>query len=244
MNFVQGTLILGTLGLVYGPLAPYGMTGPQEEQHETQTPEMDLRDVAKSAKISLLDAMKAAAKAQDGTIVEAGLEGEITGKKREVFYEIMILDRADKLHEIKIDPASGAVTASGVEEDQEEVGEFKAAIRNGEIGLAQLIEKASSIIKGQPVSAGLEMEKEGPECEIVFANSRYLIEANLETRAGHLVDLELKKNGDDEREEHSHEEHEDKHDRSGGSKEKKDDDGDEGEEGEQEEEHEEGSRKR
>lgn len=243
MQYVQSTLILATFGLIYGPLSSVSNALPQKALHTAQAKmqHMDLRDVVKLSKVSLLDAMKAAAQVQTGTIVEAGLEGEVSGKKREVFFEIMILDKKGSLHEVKINPGSGAVLDNGTEEDQEEAKEFHTALRHSELDLGQLIQKASTIIKGQPVSAALKMEEDGAECEIVFANSRYLIEASMETRAGHLVDLELRKDGDEESEENSEENDHEDGNRRGGSQADEDDEGEEREEekGEEQDEEEE-----
>jgi len=251
MQYVQGTLILATIGLIYGPMSSVSNTLPQKALHtaqakmqEAKMQEMDLRDVVKLSKVSLLDAMKAAAQVQTGTIVEAGLEGEVTGKKREVFFEIMILDKKGSLHEVKIHPGSAAVLDNGTEEDQEEAKEFQTALRHTELDLGQLIQKASTIIKGQPVSAALKMEEDGAECEIVFVNSRYLIEASMETRAGHLVDLELRKDGDEESEENAEENDHEEGNRRGGSQVDEDDEGEEQEEekGEEQDEEEEDER--
>jgi uncharacterized membrane protein YkoI len=192
------------------PLAPTAQPAPDtrspqptrvEDEHE-----MDPRDVVQHAKISLRDAIARALAAQPGRAVEAELEGEADDGEIDVVYEVVVLTENGELVEVLIDPKSGALRPTVEDEDDDEAEEddeaedddedeiagLRTALRHAEFDLATLIEKAESFVKGTPVAAELEFEDGSPLCEVAFVHTRYVIEVEIEGRAGHLIEVELR----------------------------------------------------
>ena len=166
----------------------------------------DPRDLVGKAKLSLLQAMAAATAACPGAAVQAELEGETDDGKLVVFFEVMIVGADGHLHEVRIDPASGGVLSNEdvtaeADEDGENDGEahelaaFRATLRHAELTLPALVQKAAEIVNGTPVAAELELEHGGPVCDLRIVHGRYLIQAEVEARAGHLTELELVRDG-------------------------------------------------
>ena len=105
--------------------AHQGGAGGANSDEGDDEQELDVRDVAAEAKVSLVDAVRAAHAARPGKIVEAELEGEVEGGIRAVFYEMTIVDDG-KAFEVKVDAATGKVTSVEVEDDAEEAAEMLA----------------------------------------------------------------------------------------------------------------------
>lgn len=212
--------------LTFAPTAPDAPRRGLLQEHE-----LDVRDLAPQAKISLRDAIGKALAAQPGRAVEAELECEVDAGKRDFFYEVMVLTAEGKLFEVRIDPVQGGVKGKSEAEDYEnEIPGFAAALRHSELDLAALVERAESILKGTPVAAELEYERGGPECSVAFVQTRYVLEATLEARAGHLLELEREDervwNGDGE-DDRDYDDEEDDDDHQDGDEEGEDEDEDE-----------------
>ncbi|MBK8978512.1 MAG: PepSY domain-containing protein [Planctomycetes bacterium] len=218
----------------------------------------DPRDAVLATKIELREAIRIALDARPGTAVEAELES--TGDEHEeaeeheegeeheheggqLVYEIVIL-AGDELYEVTVDPQSGKVLGNEEDDDaeEEEVAEFRRVLRHTEKSLAELVGAAQEVIHGKAVTAKLEIDDGQPVCEVVLAHSRYLIEVDVEGRAGHIVDLELydelggeegEHHGrggdeDDDEEAEEDEEHEHPHGHRGEGDDDDDDDDDDG----------------
>lgn len=160
----------------------------------------DPRDIVGQARISLAEAIGKAVAARPGAVVQAELEGETDDGKTVVFFEVMVVGQDGNLYELKLDPVSGEVRSNeeAGDDEEEELAEFRAVLRHSELGVAQLIAKAGEVITGQAVKADLELEHGQPLCEVTIVHGRYLIEAKLEGRAGHLVELELASAADEQ----------------------------------------------
>ncbi|MCA8978158.1 MAG: PepSY domain-containing protein [Planctomycetes bacterium] len=186
----------------------------------------DPRDIIGKARISLAEAIGKASAVRPGAVVQAELEGETEDGKTVVFFEVMVLGKDGNLYELKLDPASGEIQSNeeAGDDEEEELAEFRAVLRHCELGVLQLIAKAGEVVNGHAVKAGLELEHGQPLCEITIVNGRYLIEAKLEARAGHLVELELASGAGESCEEHGEEGDDEEADR--------DDEGEEEEEAE------------
>lgn len=155
----------------------------------------DVRDLVGSARISLHDAIGKALAARPGRVVEAELEGESSAEgKSEVFFEVLVLTGDDELVEVRLDVQDGKVISSheADAEEHEEVAGFAAALRHSERTLDQLVTAAEAVVKGTPVRASLEFDDGSPVCTVALVNTRWVIEAELEGRAGHLVDIDLR----------------------------------------------------
>jgi hypothetical protein len=195
--------LLGTCA-VLGQSEPAAAT-PSTEQVDHADP----RDIVGKAKISLADAIGRALAACPGAAVEADLEGEIVNGAMSPFFEVMVVGKDGMLHEVKLDPASGAIQSNEAASDADEIEElaaFRAVLRHTELGLVGLLGKVGEVVNGYPVKAALEFEDGQPHCEVVVVHGRYLIEAKLEARAGHLLELELLAAGDEQDEEQGEEE--------------------------------------
>ncbi|MBK9386956.1 MAG: PepSY domain-containing protein [Planctomycetes bacterium] len=153
----------------------------------------DPRDLAPHTKVSLREAVEKAVAAKPGRAFEAELELWIEGEQHGLAYEVELLGPHGELFEVSIDAATGAVRSAEQEEaedDDDELREARRALRHCELDLAALIAKGEELAKGSAVAAALEFD-DGPVCELLFANGRYLIEMELEGRAGHLLEIEL-----------------------------------------------------
>jgi uncharacterized membrane protein YkoI len=174
--------------------------------------EMDVRDAVAHAKISLVDAIQKALAAQPGRAVEAELEGEADDGEVEVSFEVLILTAGGELVEVEIDAADGSVLEQEEAEDEEdELPGIRAALRHSEHDLLTLVEKAAGYVKGIAVEAELEFDDGQPVCEVAFVNTRFVIEVEVEGRAGHLLEIEVRAEdaeGEDEYEDEGEEEDE------------------------------------
>jgi uncharacterized membrane protein YkoI len=175
----------------------------------------DPRDFASRAKISLRDAVAAALEARPGRAVEAELEmeDEEDGARRLV-YSIDVVTE-DGLYDVDVDPTSGAVLSNEREDDEDdELRAYREVLRHAEKSLVDLADSAGSLIRGQVVSAEFELDDGQPVAEVLLVNGRYLIEAAVEARAGHVVELELEgalgweDDGDDEGADEDDDDHE------------------------------------
>jgi hypothetical protein len=189
-------------GVAIVGVQPAGMSGgaammPGEEAEI----ELDPRDLVASLEVSLHDAIVAAERAVKGTAVEAEIEVFHGGQSFVIFYDVDILTKSGRLHDVLVSARTGKVEHTEAETDAEAAAEARAyrrVLRHSEKSLAELVESASGIVHGTPVAAGFETD-EGPVCEVLVVNDRYLIEAEFETRAGHLIGLELENDwGDDD----------------------------------------------
>jgi len=197
-------------------LAAMAEEDDDDEEEADEVEELDLRDVAPYAKISLSKAVELALAAQPGMAVEAGIEGEVDEGELAVFFEVMVVGQDRQLYEVKLAPADGKLLSKSIEngaEERAELREFREALRHTERSLVQMIASAEGLVHGQAVSAALEMEEYGPECEVQLAQGRYLVEVDVEGRAGHIVGIELAgydehEGGDaDEEKGYDHEDH-------------------------------------
>jgi uncharacterized membrane protein YkoI len=171
--------------------------------------EMDVRDAVAHAKISLVDAIRSALVAQPGRAVAAELEGEAEDGEVEVSFEVLILTAGGALVEVEIDAEDGSVLEQEAAEDEEdELPGIRAALRHSEHDLLTLVEKAAGYVKGIAVEAEFEFDDGQPVCEVAFVNTRCVIEVEVEGRAGHLLEIELRAEdaeGEDEEEEENEE---------------------------------------
>jgi hypothetical protein len=161
----------------------------------------DPRDVVSKAQIALADAIGRALVVCPGAAVEADLEGEMEKGVMSIFFEVMVVGKDGLLHEVKLDPVSGAILSNEAASDAgeiEDLAAFRAVLRHTEIGLVGLLGKVGGVVNGQPVKAALKLEHGQPECQVTIVNGCCLIDAKLEARAGHLLELELSSAGEKE----------------------------------------------
>ncbi|MCA9322902.1 MAG: PepSY domain-containing protein [Planctomycetes bacterium] len=202
---VVACLLMPMLGSAGAPLV---------EDHEE-----DPRDLSAQATVSLTAALGTALEAVPGQAVEIELESAKTASGRTIYFDVVILTPEGKLREVAVDARSGAVIKAPDEseareededdegdeddedededDDEDEVRAYRRVLRHAELTLAQLVEKASLVVKGSPVEAAFETD-ELASCEVLFANSRYVIEVDLETRAGHITEMGLHEPDEDD----------------------------------------------
>jgi uncharacterized membrane protein YkoI len=145
--------------------------------------ELDVRDVAGEAHVTLLQAIRTAHAAQPGKVVEAELEGEIEKGVRSVAYEVMVVD-GDRVLEVKVDPASGKVVSVEPEAEAKEIAELKAlaaSIPAGTQGLGDFVVRAEkSAPHAQSVKAEFEVEDGRLNCEVVMLRDGKRIELDVD----------------------------------------------------------------
>lgn len=177
---------LGALfALVLAALGACAHHGREEASRESgdDEQELDVRDVAGEAKVSLVDAIRAAHAARPGRIVEAELEGEVEHGVRSVFYELTVVADGG-VFEVKVDAATGAVSSVEAEDDAKEAAELKelaATIPAGSQGIGDLVLRAESLAAGaRAVKAEYEVEHGRSSCEVVLLRGRELLEADVD----------------------------------------------------------------
>ncbi|MEM9379700.1 MAG: PepSY domain-containing protein [Planctomycetota bacterium] len=85
----------------------------------------------------------------------------------------------------------GRVVEIELEDDPDEPTEMRALLDAVEVELRDLVGAALAVVNGRATSAELELEDDGPVCEIELASGAYLIEVEVDARSGALLDLEL-----------------------------------------------------
>ncbi|MCK5942754.1 MAG: PepSY domain-containing protein [Planctomycetes bacterium] len=188
---------LATLTLLGGRLAtePVGPSDSLLVRARHDGRHVDVRDLVAEVKVSLAQAVAVALETSPGKVVEAELEGEREDGKVDVFYEVMIVGIGGSLHEVKVDPHSGRVRSTEDATEKEgggsELAEFQQILRHCELDVGGILKKAEAIVRGIPAKVELGWEDGQPVFEVQVVNGRYLIDAELEARAGHLIELEL-----------------------------------------------------
>jgi hypothetical protein len=138
--------------------------------------ELDVRDLAAEAKVSLKDAMATAVKAKPGRVVSAVLAGRSRGTERRTSFDVAIVAEG-KPWLVEIDPALGSVIAIELMTDAEESGPaMKAAamLKDGTPPLYAAIDAASIVVKGKPVAIGWQPGPAGLRCEVRLVEQRYM----------------------------------------------------------------------
>lgn len=122
---------------------------PESAEHadskEAKEQEINAREVAPEASVRLLDALHAALAARPGEAIEAELEGEIDNGKREVAFEVAIVDVLGVAWSVVVDPASGKVTKAEKEDEADEIKEIaekQDAAGASHLKLGGLLERA------------------------------------------------------------------------------------------------------
>ncbi|MCC6286027.1 MAG: PepSY domain-containing protein [Phycisphaerales bacterium] len=192
-RILWATLAVGTaLGTSADLFGSYGQ--PEDERDEVA---VDPRDAMDLVRIGLGEAIERAMRGRDARAVKASLECTRSEHGIAAVYEVDLLMPNHALLEVLISPTSGDVLGTEEETDADEASMFAGVLRHSERSLSELLRAAEEIVKGRAIAIELEPD-DGPECDVMFVNSRYLIEVGLETRAGHVIELELVPQWDDE----------------------------------------------
>lgn len=191
------------------PVAPAPSAAPAPAVDDDGDP----RDLIGQAEVGLLDAIEKALGARSGKAVEAELEAEGDAGQRRLIWSVDVVHEG-ALFDVEVDARSGEVLGTEQEDDAGELRNYREALRHSELDLATLVGRAMQVVHGHPAAAILEFDDGGPECEVLVVNGgRYLIEVEVEGRAGHLLELELasgheEESDDDDEHEHEHEDDE------------------------------------
>lgn len=153
----------------------------------------DPRETARAARLSLREAIARARVAQAGRVVEVELESE-DGR---LVFEVDLVS-VDGLHEIDIDARTGALVEIELEDDPEELAEMRALLDAVEVELRDLVGAALGVVNGRATSAELELEDDGPVCEIELASGPYLLEVEVDAKTGALLEVELEEPDDED----------------------------------------------
>lgn len=171
-----------------------------DEDDEDNEPS-DLRDLLPQAKLTLQQAITNALKVCPGQAVEACIERMDADEGAALAFGVTIVGHDAKLHEIALSVMDGALIEDEVESNPRELSAFQRVLRHSEVSLADLISASGKLVIGQPGKAELEWEGINPLCEVTLINGRNLVEVTLESRAGHIVELQLADFDADESEE-------------------------------------------
>lgn len=153
----------------------------------------DPRDFGGQAQISLQDAIHKALAVRPGEAVEAELELEDRGGTIHVLYEVEIV-APDGLYGVSIHAQTGAILEHEKDDDrsaEEELEWYRQILRHSEKSLRDLVAAAESVVRGQAVSATMEVDDGHPICEVALTNDRYILGVALEARAGHAIEVEM-----------------------------------------------------
>lgn len=160
--------------------------GGESEGGDGDERELDVRDVVGDARVTLRQAVDAALAARPGDAIEAELEGEEEGGRREIEWEVAILDAEGTLWDVSVDAATGQVVEverADDRDDVEEAAEILEALGANHLRLADLVDRAGTS-HGTAVEA--EFDEDEPEAEVVFVRGRELVEVDLDARTGEV----------------------------------------------------------
>jgi hypothetical protein len=150
----------------------------------TAAGDRDLRDLLPTAKVSLTKAVAASLEAQPGQVVEAALERE-----ESLVWEVKVVGMDGHQHELTWAAMDGRLIEDEVDDD--ELTRFRELLRHSELTLVGLVDAAGGLVQGQPAAALMGFDDGGPLCEVLIVKDRYLVDVDVEARAGHIVDIEL-----------------------------------------------------
>ncbi len=137
---------------------------------------LDVRDLAAEAKVSLKDAMAAAVKAKPGRVVSAVLAGRSRGTERRTSFDVAIVAEA-KPWLVEIDPVLGSVIAVELMTDAEESGpalKAAAVLKDTTPSLETALDAAAIVAKGKPVAVGWQPGADALRCEVRLVEQRYV----------------------------------------------------------------------
>jgi uncharacterized membrane protein YkoI len=109
---------------------------------------------AKAAKITAADAITAALKNTPGTAVSADLDGE-DDEGTSLVWDVDVLSKGGTWHSVQVDPGTGKVLGSHIEQDDaDDTAEVRAALKGTSVSAAEAAKAAAA--KGEVTSVDLD----------------------------------------------------------------------------------------
>ncbi len=197
MRSVLTIAVCASLGLASCSSPRHDETKPKPAEsvakaEEAEEDELDVRDLAAEAKVSLGQALETAMHAYPaGVPVEAELEGEMEDGKRSVAYEVAFVNAAGtEVHVVKVDHVTRAVIESEKEDDPKEAAEAfdrrKAAGAHPQ-RLLDLLHRAAQHASGAAVSVSFSRKRTG-EAKVTFVKDRAKTSVTLDVETGKLLE--------------------------------------------------------
>ncbi len=149
--------------------------------------ELDVCDAAVDQKITLPVAIAAAVVGHQGEVADAAVEGTVTGGKRDVYVDVMLIDAAGAATQVKVNPIDGKVIGAQQEEDAVEAAKLGAVLKRlapGHLSLADLVGRASAGGTGKAVDATFAMKGDAVVAQVRILDGKDLKQVTLDTKSG------------------------------------------------------------
>lgn len=163
-----------------------------KEGEKAKEQEIDVREVAPESKIRLLDALHAALAARPGEAIEAELEGEIENGKREVAFEVAIVDEHGVAWSVAVDPATGKVASVAKEDEADEIKEIaekRDAAGASHLKLGGLLERAMKRAPGAtPVKISFSGAKAPGKARAKLLRGDKDVKVTLDAKTGEIIE--------------------------------------------------------
>ncbi len=185
-------LVLSAAGCALLVTASCASNRGGSDAKESKEQELDVRDVAPEAKVRLLDALHAALAARPGEAIEAELEGEVENGKREVSFEVAIVDESGTAWTVKVDPATGKVASVEKEDEADEIKEIaekREAAGRERRKLGGLLERAmKQVPHGTPVKVSFSGNKAPGRARAKLLREHDEVTLTLDAKTGEVVE--------------------------------------------------------
>jgi Peptidase propeptide and YPEB domain len=170
-------------------LVTLAAVGRTQEEAEHAPDAGSVHALAAKARISMRTALAAAQKKVPGRAAAVELEAS----NEHVAWEVMVVARDGRLHEVMIDAISGKLLSDAEEKDPEDLGQlpgYVAGLKSSRVGLGDLVARAGRYLKGVPVEATMGRDGVG---EVVVSNTGQLLVARVNGRGQDLLALGVKR---------------------------------------------------
>jgi uncharacterized membrane protein YkoI len=159
---------------------------------EREADELDVRDLAAEAKVSLGQALETAMHAYPaGEPVAAELEGDTEGGKRSVAYEIAFVNAAGtEVHVVKVDHVTRKVVSSEKEDEADEAAEAMDRMKSAGAHrqrLLDLLHHAAQHASGAAVSVEYSRKHAG-QAKVTFVKDHAETSVTLDAATGKVIE--------------------------------------------------------
>jgi len=202
MRFTPALVVCASLGLASCACPQKDEVKPAEktagtstaktEGEEKEADELDVRDLAAEAKVSLGQALETAMHAYPaGDPVAAELEGDAEGGKRSVAFETAFVNaQSGEVFVVKVDHVTRKVISSEKEADAEEAKEAtdrRTASGEKHLRLLDLLHRAAKDHGGTPVAIAFSRKRAGV-VKATFVKDREVTSVMLDAATGNVVE--------------------------------------------------------
>ncbi|HZF93036.1 PepSY domain-containing protein [Streptomyces sp.] len=135
---------------------------------------------APASKLTVVQAIDAALKAQPGTVVSADLDderdddgedGDDGNRVDDRGWEVDILGSGRTVHTVHVDPATGKILGTGTDRDEDDAVEARGLLKGADVDAREAAEAAAAAAKGVVRSVDLDDDEHGAGWSVEIAGS-------------------------------------------------------------------------